>query len=263
MYVKTRLVLEGPAKGRLTKGWSRMRYRESTTGPDRLGAVTSLAEPTRRAVYDIVVETGEWISRDQAAESIGLERGTVAHHLDRLAADGLLEVDYQRLSGRRGPGAGRPAKLYRRSRRDFEISLPPRDYEFVARMLADAADRSKTEGVDIATAIDDVAHAAGLRFAGEVRVRLRGTAGRGIRPRRRALLDVLAEHGFEPQAGADGTVVLRNCPFHRLAQQHTELICSMNLRLLQTAIDDIGETGFDTRLEPEDGLCCVKLHPSR
>ena len=234
----------------------------STAPADRLGAITSLGEPTRRTVYVYVVGVGDWVSRDQAASAVGLERGTAAHHLDRLARDGLLEVDYQRLSGRQGPGAGRPAKLYRRSRRDFEVSLPPRDYELAGRMLAEAVDRSRAEGIDITTAIDAVAHAEGQRLAGEIRTRLRGSAGRRVTVRRRAVLEVLEEHGFEPRSVAGGTIVLTNCPFHQLAQQHTDLICGMNFRLLDTAIDDVGETGFDARLEPEEGVCCVRLHPT-
>jgi predicted ArsR family transcriptional regulator len=230
---------------------------------NRLDAITSLAEPTRRAVYDFVVDAGGWVSRDQAADALDLERGTVAHHLDRLASDGLLEIDYRRLSGRQGPGAGRPAKLYRRARRDFEVSLPPRDYELAGSMLAEAVDRSQNDGVPIGRAIDGVARSEGVRLAEEVRARLEATAGRGRSRRRRAVLAVLEEHGFEPQLASDGTVVLRNCPFHQLAQQHTDLICNMNLCLLHAAIDDVGETGFDARLEPEEGLCCVKLHAVR
>src|SRR5687768_16389912 len=97
--------------------------------PDRLGVLSGLAEPNRRALYEHIAGTGGWVSRDQAADALGLERGTTAHHLDRLAADGLLEVDFQRLSGRQGRGAGRPAKVYRRSGRQIGVSLPPRDYE--------------------------------------------------------------------------------------------------------------------------------------
>ncbi|MCU1430774.1 MAG: putative transcriptional regulator [Actinomycetia bacterium] len=229
---------------------------------DRLGAITTLAEPTRRALYEYVAGAAGWVSRDQAADAVDLERGTAAHHLDRLAADGLLEVDYQRLSGRQGPGAGRPAKLYRRARRDFEVSLPPRDYELAGRLLAEAADRSRTGGVDIATALDEVAHAEGQRLAEEMKGRLEGAGRRRKGSRRRVVLDVLQEHGFEPRPTDDGTVVLQNCPFHKLAQQHTELICGMNHCLLAAALERAGDTGLDARLEPEEGVCCVKLHPS-
>jgi predicted ArsR family transcriptional regulator len=226
---------------------------------DRLGALGALAEPHRRALYEHVAGAGGWVSRDQAADAVGLERGTAAHHLDRLAADGLLDVDFQRLSGRRGPGAGRPAKLYRRARRELEVSLPPRDYELAGQLLAEAADRSRAEGIDIGPALDDVARAQGRHLADEVRARMDGPARRSA-DRRAAVLEVLAAHGFEPHTGDDGTVVLRNCPFHRLAQRHRELICGMNLCLVGSAVENVGRTGLTARLEPADELCCVRLH---
>jgi predicted ArsR family transcriptional regulator len=232
-------------------------------GGDRLAAIASLGEPTRRAVYDHLVADGGWVSRDQAADAVGLGRGTAAHHLDRLAAGGLVEVDFQRLTGRTGPGAGRPAKLYRRARRDFDVSLPPRDYELAGTLLARAADRASTEGIDVTLALDEAARAEGQRLAERVRARLRtAPAAGGTAGRRRVVLNVLEEHGFEPRPRDDGTIALTNCPFHRLARQHTQLICGMNLGLLDAAIAAVGETGLDARLEPEDGRCCVVLGPS-
>src|SRR3546814_11775396 len=72
---------------------------------DGLDVLGVLAEPTRRRVYDHVVANGDWVSRESVAAALGLERPTVAHHLDRLAGDGLLEVEFRRLTGRQGPGA--------------------------------------------------------------------------------------------------------------------------------------------------------------
>jgi predicted ArsR family transcriptional regulator len=226
-----------------------------------LAAVSALAEPTRRALYEHIAAAGGWVSREQAADAVGLERGTAAHHLDRLAADGLLEVDYQRLSGRQGPGAGRPAKLYRRARREFDLALPPRDYALAGRILAEAVDQTRSQGTDINSAIGDVASTEGRRLAKEITAQLHNA--RTPERRRHAVLDTLEQHGFEPHTEPNGTIVLRNCPFHQLAQQHTDLICGMNLCLMKTAIDTVGETDLEARLEPEEGQCCVKLSPAR
>jgi predicted ArsR family transcriptional regulator len=215
---------------------------------DAVAAVGALADPRRRALYEAITDHGGWVSRDEAADLLGLERGTAAHHLDRLADDGLLDVDFQRRTGRQGPGAGRPAKLYRRAQRELEVSLPPRDYEMAGRLLADAADRSHRTGADIVAALEEVAADEGRRLA-------EGVRGRPV-------VDVLAEEGFEPATLDDGTVVLRNCPFHHLAQQHTELICGMNLCLLGAAVDAVAAEAYDVALEPEEGLCCVRLHPA-
>ena len=231
------------------------------TDRDQLGALGALAEPNRRALYEHVAAAEDWVSRDQAADAVGIGRATAAHHLDRLATDGLLEVDYQRLSGRQGPGAGRPAKVYRRARADLEVSLPPRAYELAGQLLARAADRSRTEDLPFTSALGAVAEAEGRRLAEEVRSLLQGADGRTQATRRLAVVDVLDRHGFEPRAELDGTIVLKNCPFHRLAQEHRELICGMNHCLLHAAIEDVGRTGFAARLEPDEDACCVRLHP--
>src|SRR3546814_18767179 len=116
---------------------------DDRAGLDVLGV---LAEPTRRRVYDHVVANGDWVSRESVAAALWLERPTVAHHLDRLAGDRLLEVEFRRLPGRQGPGAGRPAKLYRRSAKELSVSNPPRDYHPPGRPLSDAAHRPRIAG---------------------------------------------------------------------------------------------------------------------
>jgi len=100
--------------------------------------VAVLSEPVRRALYAHVAEQPQPVGRDAAAVAVGVSRSLAAFHLDRLVDAGLLDVTYRRLSGRSGPGAGRPAKLYLRSSRQVELSLPARRYELAARLFADA-----------------------------------------------------------------------------------------------------------------------------
>src|SRR4051812_25579605 len=214
-YVKRQLALESRTH---TTETPMSEIGSETERHDQVAAISALAEPNRRALYDHISGVGDWVSRDQAADAVKLERGTAAHHLERLAAEGLLEVEYRRLSGRQGPGAGRPAKLYRRARRDFEVSLPPRDYELAGHVLAEAADRSRRSGTDIVAAIDEVATTEGQRLAERIHSRVAGAQQRqSSASRRRALLDVLEEEGYEPDAHGDGTIALRNCPFHLLS----------------------------------------------
>jgi predicted ArsR family transcriptional regulator len=232
------------------------------TAADGLASVAALSEPTRRAVYDWVAGRGDWVGRDATARAVGIERGTAAHHLDRLAADGLLETDYRRLTGRRGPGAGRPAKVYRRADREVSVSLPPRDYELAGRMLAAAVARARAEGVPIDAAVEAVSTAEGRRLAAEIAPALRQLRARDRDGRRSAVLAGLEQEGYEPAVADDGVVVLRNCPFHRLAEQETELICGMNLCLIRGALEALDDVGLDARLEPEPGRCCVTLRPA-
>src|SRR3954467_11626577 len=104
------------------------------SGLDELPRLGALADDVRRRLYRYVVAADSPVGRDDAAQACEVSRSLVAYHLDRLVEEGLLEVTFERLTGRTGPGAGRPAKLYRRSARQFHVSLPPRDYELPARL---------------------------------------------------------------------------------------------------------------------------------
>src|SRR5450759_645329 len=79
-----------------------------------VAADASLDEPTRRRIYAYVGAQSPPVSRDDVAIALVVPRRTAAFHLDRLSELGLLAVSFARRSGRNGPGAGRPAKLYQR-----------------------------------------------------------------------------------------------------------------------------------------------------
>jgi predicted ArsR family transcriptional regulator len=210
----------------------------------QIAAVGALADPARRALYRFVAAADEPVSRDQAAAGVGMARHTVKFHLDRLVDDGLLETEYRRLSGRRGPGAGRPSKLYRRAARQIDVTLPERHYDLAGQILAGAVESASASGAPVLEAVDEAASAEGRRRAAP------GTA----------LTDVLTDLGFEPRATGDG-VVLGNCPFHALATSHPALVCGMNLGMLTALLDERGER-VSASLEPAPGRCCVVLRPS-
>ena len=227
---------------------------------DHLQTVSVLGEPNRRALYEYVVEKGDWVGRDEAADALDIKRGIAAHHLDRLADEGLLEVERRRLTGRTGPGAGRPAKLYRRASRDFAVALPPREYQLAGQLLAEAVENAQQAGNDITTSVEAVSRAHGRRL-GEVMKKRMGRR-RSTKAALATAMAVLAEHGFEPAVAEDGTVELRNCPFHALSRSHTDLICGMNDCLIKAALEELGTDGLEARLQPDPELCCVRIHLS-
>src|SRR5450759_3149651 len=106
--------------------------------PVALAGLSTLDDTLRRQLYEYVTECGEPTSREQAAAAAGIGRTLAAYHLDKLADAGLLVTSYQRPAGRSGPGAGRPAKLYTRAEQELNVSVPPRDYELLARLLVSA-----------------------------------------------------------------------------------------------------------------------------
>lgn len=213
---------------------------------DQLAPLCSLEDPTRRRLYDHVVTRGEPVSRDRVSDELGIDRSTVAYHLDRLVDQGLLTASFARPSGRTGPGAGRPAKHYQRSEREFAVSVPPRDYRLAAELFARAAEADTTGTVG--RALSQAAADLGRELAASADA----TAA--------DLLTQLARLGFEPFH--DGDVIrLRNCPFEGLAQQHATLVCDMNLALLAGSID-ASRAAYEACPDPTDGCCCVALVPT-
>jgi predicted ArsR family transcriptional regulator len=215
-----------------------------TVPPDRdLAAIGLLQDPVRRALYGHVAAAGGEVSRNQAAEAVGVQRGLAAFHLDKLVEAGLLEATFRRLGERRGPGAGRPAKLYRRASGEVAASLPPRTYETAARLLAETVEQA---GADLELQ-------AAARRAGREAARREREAGPAP-----AVEQVLAARGYEPYR--DGPALrLRNCPFASLAGEYPVLVCAMNLCLIEGLLEGIGEPAGRAGMEPAPGRCCVAV----
>jgi predicted ArsR family transcriptional regulator len=220
--------------------------------PD-LTSVSCLSDPVRRRLYDFVAGNQEPVGRDEAAAAAGIGRAIAVYHLDKLVESGLLTASYRRPEGRSGPGAGRPAKFYARSQREFTVSVPAREYELAAHLLARAvaADRGGASQAALRAAAREFGEDAAARYlaAGD-------DAGNGDAAR---LAAVLRAHGFEPRPGTGGTVVLRNCPFHRLAAEHRQIVCGMNLALIEGLVTGLGASGMRPALDPRPGQCCVVI----
>jgi predicted ArsR family transcriptional regulator len=222
----------------------------------QISAVAALDEPTRRRLYEYVVRQPEPVSRDDAAAALGLPRTTAAFHLDRLVDEDLLDVSYQRRTGRTGPGAGRPAKLYRRSQQHVAVSLPQRRYDLAGRLLSSALEYAEHSGDSPRAILDQRASQLGKELGETTR------SNAGNHDTRDTALRVLEEYGFEPRIEGDD-IVLANCPFHTLAQTHTELVCGMNLSLLDGLLNGLADTGLTARLDPTPPNCCVRLSPGK
>jgi predicted ArsR family transcriptional regulator len=221
----------------------------------QVSAVASLAEPTRRRLYDHVVRQHGPVSRDEAAAATDVPRATVAFHLDKLVDEGLLDVVFERRTGRSGPGAGRPSKLYRRAECDVAVSLPERRYDLAGGLLAAAMDDAQSSGESPRDALARQAFDRGRQLGRAAKAADDGPGGRDV------ALRALEEQGYEPRP--DGaSVTLANCPFHTLAQEHTELVCGMNLHLLDGLLDGAEAPELVARLQPSPGRCCVRLEPA-
>lgn len=222
-----------------------------SAGTSPYSAIGALADPVRRRLYEIVSGRDDGIGREEAAREARVPAHTARFHLDKLVDAGLLSVDHRRLTGRSGPGAGRPAKVYHRSDTEVAVSLPERGYDLVGRVFAAAVERSLA-GAPLPETLAEEARTAGRRD---------GTAYDGSGGELERSADVLAGRGFEPTRVDDG-LVLRNCPFDALAREHTALVCGVNHDYVGGVLDGLGCTRVAARLDPGPDRCCVRVEES-
>lgn len=216
---------------------------------DDISRLASLAEPVRRQLYNVVSQARDWLSREQAAAEAGIPLHVAKFHLDRLVTSGLLDIDYRRLSGRKGPGAGRPSKLYRRSDAEISVTVPPRQYDLLSRILAAAVVESQELGRNTEDVAMEIAHQEGVEHAQD--------APPAATPEAR-LCHGLTQIGFEP-AVSETTIDLINCPFHAVAQRQTALVCGINLAFVDGYIEALPCPDANARLNPGPERCCITI----
>jgi predicted ArsR family transcriptional regulator len=236
----------------------------------RIAAVASLGDESRRKLFDFVASAGRAVSRDDAAAALGLPRSTASFQLDRLVQDGLLAVEFRKLGGRGGPGSGRPAKLYLAAVREVAASVPDRNYDLAAELLVSAIEKSAADGGSAREALVRTAYARGLAAA---QARAGEAEQDDARPAAAGpdFAGFLAEEGYRPEDDGEGGLVLLNCPFHRIAEGHTEVVCAMNGaflggaaagcgidpdRVQALAIDELRAQGA-----AQPAQCCARIRP--
>jgi predicted ArsR family transcriptional regulator len=214
-------------------------------GQAEITALGTLVDPTRRALYRYVSQhpgTG----RDAAAAAVRISRPLAAYHLDRLVDAGLLSVRSEP-AAERGGRSGRPPKRYERSPQRFDVRFPPRDEALVARVLARTIEELGAS--DALPTITRIARSLGTDIA---------TAARGAEA-----IDVLRTQGYEPVPDSHGDVLLRNCPFHALVDEHRDLVCQMNAALVDGLLDGLDEHELHADLDAGPERCCVIVRRTR
>ncbi|MGG2464199.1 helix-turn-helix transcriptional regulator [Streptomyces sp. RGM 3693] len=239
---------------------------------ENIDAIAALQDPVRRRLYEYVAAQGREVGRNEAAEAAGVARTLAAHHLDRLAEVGLLESGSRRLTGRSGPGAGRPAKVYTRARGERAVSLPARDYRTAAELLAEAAEQA---GLDAGLCAAARRRGEALRGSaapcGGLDEAMEMLAARGYEPHLEGAAEAAGAADAESAADAEGVkeasgaaarvVRMRNCPFHAVAERFPPLVCGMNLALLEGLLGTEGPVR--ARMDARPGECCVVVEASK
>ena len=141
-------------------------------------------------------------------------------------------------------GVGHPAKRYRPTGLELEVSIPPRRYDLAAEILAEALEADSPDPP--LESLADTAAEYGRQIGRRARARNGGS-------RLMAALDFI---GYEP-ATSGSDVVLRNCPFRHVAQARPEIICRMNLAFVDGVLAGTQSRSVQAVLSPSTGRCCV------
>lgn len=211
----------------------------------RMAAVASLGDDKRRQLFELIAGSAGAVGRDDAALALGLPRSTASFHLDRLVQDGLLAVEFHKATGKAGPGSGRPAKMYRPAAGEVGASVPDRNYDLAGELLAAAVEHSTATGAAVGDSLRTTSYRKGQELA---------TGAQN-------LAEFMAGEGYQPLPDGDGGLVLANCPFHRLADGHPDVVCAMNGSFLRGAAAACGEP--EERIAPNavPGQCCARITP--
>jgi predicted ArsR family transcriptional regulator len=216
----------------------------------QIEALTLLREPVRSRLWEYVCGQAKAVSRQQAAEALGISRAVAAFHLDELVEAGLLRAEYRRLTARSGPGAGRPSKLYRRSRHEFSVMIPERNHELLAGLLA----QSLTSGED-GLRLSDPASDYGRSLGARARRRLGSRSGGD---RLLACVEsVMQRLGFEPYRIERDEIRSRNCPFAPLSRRNVRVVCGAGVSLVTGIVDGVGASDVVVSRREPPNECCV------
>jgi predicted ArsR family transcriptional regulator len=218
-----------------------------------VAAVAALHDESRSRLYEFIRARRRPVTREQAADALGISRKLAAFHLDKLVEVGLLRTRVG--TGEGEHKVGRRPKVYEPSGVDVHVAIPDRRHDLLADILVEAVGSDPLDGHDAAVRI---AHAHGVVIGAAHRHDLRpGRLGA-----ERALTvaeSVLRGYGFEPGREGRTTVRLRNCPFHPIVERSPALVCAINHAFISGLLDGLEARTAEAALVPRAGECCVEL----
>jgi predicted ArsR family transcriptional regulator len=183
----------------------------------------TLGDATRRGIYIMTREAAGPVTATQVAEAFDIHANVARHHLDRLVDDGYLGVSRSRRSGKSGPGAGRPAKLYEVTTKEVALQFPARRYDLLSELLVRVVQRLEPD--DAGAVAEAVGREYGKQLAAEIGLPDEQGFETAVQAVARAMMGV----GFDTAVDPDGgTLVTRFCPFGDTAANHPEVVCRID-----------------------------------
>jgi predicted ArsR family transcriptional regulator len=224
--------------------------------PKDIRSVAALEDELRRDMYLLIRRARTPLSREDVSRELGISVKLAAFHLDKLVDRGLLKAHFGRPKGRSGPGAGRSSKFYEPADAEVAVSIPGRDYELIGSVLAEALGAGGPQGTRAAI---EAARAKGFEIAQKVDRRLAKSKPRPLLAADRRLKAL----EYEPYRVSGGEIRLKNCPFHGLASQASDVVCPINRGLVEGIVSGLDLSVEQVSHGPSNGDCCVALRSGR
>jgi len=198
--------------------------------PDRTARHHALAEPHRARLLELLERAEDGLAVDALAAAVELHPNTVRSHLEVLVAAGLAAAADER-SGR----PGRPRRIF------HAVATDEGEHELLAAALTGSLARA-ADGPALA-------EATGREWGRYLVERLPP----GTEPTEEACVErlsaLLSARGFRPRV-EPGRILMRRCPFRRLAERHPEVVCGLHRGRLDGAPEQLGAPVSVERLTP-------------
>lgn len=178
----------------------------------------AVGTPALRDALLFVRGRSEPVSAEELAAEQKVHPNVARSRLDRLVAAGLLLSHFERRSGRTGPGAGRPAKVYSPAPETTAVEFPERNYADLVALLADELPpRAREQRL----------RRVGAGFAHRLLEKAPVTPVRNLRRGLERVCRALGELGFQATVeevdGRRAVLSTPTCPLRPLVVAHPEL----------------------------------------
>lgn len=171
----------------------------------------ALGDVRLRSTVLFVRAQGVPVTADDVARALGVPRSAARWRLEKLVEAGLVLTAFERRSGRRGPGAGRPAKTYAAAPETTAIEFPARRYEALVGLLMNALPRRRR-----ARELSRIGIAFGRELADAARLRPAADLAKGLERLCRRLGSLGFHASVESVSDGEAVLVSATCPLRPL-----------------------------------------------
>jgi predicted ArsR family transcriptional regulator len=198
----------------------------------------ALGDATRRGIYLAVRDSEQPLTAARIAQLFNIHPNVARHHLDRLVAEGYLKVSDRPAS--RPASAGRPPRTFEATDTDVAVAYPVRRHDLLAELLVRTLKRLAPEEAG------RLAEEVGREYGAELAATMGLRSCQHLPDALAAVAEALAGAGMEVTADLAHQTLLRgHCPFGRTAGNHADIVCRLDLGIVQGLMEAAGGQADD------------------